>query len=147
MPWAPHLHEVLRAAPTGCGRYNSIDWPCGVVVAPVGASATLGSAYVITTRMAGAFAPGAVRSADAAPGTPYHVLAMQAALNKGSGSPKYLHIHRFGIAHQSEPANENAATLMGWMGGRPFPASSKMLDALGPGAYDPKKYRYVFFRM
>ena len=147
MPRALHLYEVLRAAPTECGRYNNIDWPCGVVVAPVGCWSTLGSAYVVTTRMAGAFASGAVSNADATPGTPYHVLAMQTALNEGSGSPKYLHIHRFGIAHQSEPANENAATLMGWMGGRPFPASSKMLDALGPGAHDPKKYRYVFFRM
>tara|TARA_B100000963_G_scaffold49906_1_gene38117 strand:+ start:164 stop:607 length:444 start_codon:yes stop_codon:yes gene_type:complete len=147
MTRASHLFEVLRAAPIGCGRYNNIDWPCGVVVMPIGCWATLGSAYVITTRMRDAFAPGALRSADAASGTPYHVLALQTALNEKSGSPKYIHIHRFGIAHQNEPANEDAVEMMQWMGSRPFAASPRLLDALGPRAYDPQKYRYVFFRM
>ena len=50
------LYDVLRAAPIGCGRYNNIDWPCGVVVCPIGCWATLGSAYVVTTRAVGAFA-------------------------------------------------------------------------------------------
>ena len=142
-----HLRAVLRAAPIGCGRYNNIDWPCGVVVCPIGRWATLGSAYVVTTRAVGAFAEGAVLNADAAPSTPYHVLALQTALNEQSGRPKYVHIHRFGIAHQSDSATVDPAELMGWMGGRPFEASQKLLDSLGSGAYDPKEYRYVFFRM
>ena len=141
------LYEVLRAAPVGCGRYNNIDWPCGVVVAPIGCWATLGSAYVVTTRGTDAFAPGALLSADLAPGTPYHVLAMQTALNEQSGSPKYMHIHRFGIAHQSDSANVDPAQLMQWMGGRLFKPSPEMLQSLGSGAYDPKEHRYVFFRM
>lgn len=141
------LHDVLRVAPTGCGRYNNIEWPCGVVVAPIGCWATLGSAYVITTRGVGAFKEGAVISANSAPGTPYHVLAMQSALNEQSGRPKYVHIHRFGIAHQSDSASVNAEKLMQWMGGRSFKASPKMLQSLGSGAYAPKEYRYAFFRM
>tara|TARA_X000001036_G_scaffold183167_1_gene173127 strand:- start:4001 stop:4435 length:435 start_codon:yes stop_codon:yes gene_type:complete len=141
------LYDVLRAAPIGCGRYNNIDWPCGVVVCPIGCWATLGSAYVVTTRAVGAFAEGALLSADSAPGTPYHILAMQTALNERSGSPKYVHIHRFGIAHQSDSANVDPAQLMRWVGGHPFEASQKLLDSLGSGAYDPKEHRYVFFRM
>lgn len=142
------LHDVLRAAPIGCGRYNNIEWPCGVVVAPIGCWATLGSAYVVTTRSVGAFTPGALLSADSVQGTPYHVRAMQTALNEKSGSPKYLHIQRFGIAHQSDSASVDDATLMRWMGAKPFLKASKtMLDSLGSGAYDPDKRRYIFFRM
>lgn len=142
------LARVLRAAPssTGCGRdSNNVEWPCGVVVAPVGCWATLGDAYVITTRRTGDFAPGALRGADSAHGTPYWVLALQTAMNERAAAPKYVHVHRFGIAHQGRPLE--GAGLVSWMGGRLFEPSSGLVDALGPEVYKPDKYQYVFFRM
>tara|TARA_B100000963_G_scaffold348331_1_gene355771 strand:+ start:2083 stop:2526 length:444 start_codon:yes stop_codon:yes gene_type:complete len=137
------LARVLRAAPpaTGCGvDANNVAWPCGVVVAPIGCWATLGHAYVITTRPIGDFKPGALRGADSAQGTPYWVLALQTAMN----ARKYMYVHRFGIAHQNRPLA--GAELVEWMGGQLFEASPGLLDTLGTG-YDADKYRYVFFRM
>ena len=142
------LARVLRAAPasTGCGRdANNVEWPCGVVVAPAACWATLGDAYVITTRRTGDFASGTMRGADSAHGTPYWVLALQTAMNERAAAPKYVHVHRFGIAHQGRPL-EGAATVT-WMGGHPFAASPELVDTLGPAVYDPDKYQYVFFRM
>ena len=144
------LARVLRAAPpssTGCGRdANNVEWPCGVVVAPVGCWATLGDAYVITTRRTGDFAPGTLRGADSAHGTPYWVLALQTAMNERAAAPKYVHVHRFGIANQGRPMVAGA-TLVPWMGGRLFEPSPGLVDALGPAVYKPDTYRYVFFRM
>ena len=142
------LERVLRAAPssTGCGRdANNIEWPCGVVVAPVGCWATLGDAYVITTRRTGDFAPGTLRGADSAHGTPYWVLALQTAMNERAARPKYVHVHRFGIANQGRPLK--GAAMVTWMGGHPFEPSPGLVDTLGPDVYKPDKYQYVFFRM
>ena len=101
---------------------------------------------MITTRVVGAFAPGALRSADTSRGTPYHVLALQTAMNEKSGYPKYIHIHRFGISHETRPVCADGAELVEWMGGVPFQASPELLDALGPGALSAA-HRYVFFRL
>ena len=142
------LARVLRAAPasTGCGRdANNVEWPCGVVLAPVGRRVTLGDAYVITARRTGDFAPGALRGADSTRAAPDWVLRLQATMNERAAWPKYVHVHRFGIAHQGRPL-EGAATVT-WMGGHPFEASPELVDTLGPAVYNPDKYRYVFFRM
>ena len=143
------LQRVLRAAPPiGCGMDdNSVEWPCGVVVAPLGGRATLGNAYVITTRALGAFRSGTLVSVHADQATPYHVLALQTAMNEGSMYAKYIHVYTFGIEYQGRPLPADGAALVEWMGGYPFEASQKLADALGPQAYDPETYRHVFFRM
>lgn len=141
------LSRVLRAAPTtGCGRDgNNVDWPCGVVVVPTEAWATLGNAYVITTRSIDAFNAGTLRSAYSNQGTPNYVLALQKAMN--AEKHKYVYLHRFGIAKQAAPVDTDDVVLVQFMGGRPFEASSDLLDAIGPEALNTDKYRHVFFRV
>mgnify|MGYP004171461509 CR=1 FL=1 len=143
------LQRVLRAAPPiGCGRDdNNVEWPCGVVVAPLGSWATLGDAHVITTRALGAFRPGILVSVHADRATPYHVLALQTAMNEKSKYAKYTHVYTFGIEYQGRSLPADGAALAEWMGGHPFEASQKLADALGPQAYHPETHRHVFFRM
>ena len=141
------LDKVLLAAPTGCGRSNNVDWPCGVLVVSRVPHSTLRNAFVATTRSATAFRSGVLVQQSGA-NMPSMASSLVSAMNGAARKSMYRHVYCFAVAHQTDrvdvPDWELVATLS--PSARPFPPSAALLSALGEDALSPD-YRYEFFRM